>query len=606
MKSPKLRPLLLLFAITLFSILSHAGKPEWVEVRSKHFLVITDDGEKSGRGVALRFEQMRSGFTSIFQKATVNDPVPLQIVAFRSGKELKQYGPIFNGKPVELAGFFQLGEDRNFIALDLSAPNGWATVFHEYGHLLLNNNLKSMPLWFDEGYADFLSTLDVSGKTMAFGTFPQGYGELLADSTWMKTSELFAMTHKSRDYNEGSRRHILYAQSWLTVHYILMNRKGAEVDAYLNLTERQHLSAPEAFKRAFGMTTEQFDQELKSYFHGRMEYFRAPAPPEEGGPYVVKPLKDSDRDALLADFKFHTSDHLKEGMEEFKRILAADPDNQLANRGLGYAYIRQRDFAAAAPYLKRASESGSTDPRIHFFNAMLLSQSSSGMYHVDRDHLEEVRAELKKSLELDPNYGDAYNLLAYTDSVDGDYDEAIKNQAKAVNLSPRNNFYLMNLATYEMRAEKWDQASELLKSLISSGDQTLAASAQENLEQLEHIQNWKKEHPGGNVSFDAQTVETTAADTPASLQVDSVKVLPSQPATFLKGKLVSVDCNTEPQAILEIKSASKVYHLRTKDRNKLVVIGADQLSCAWKDKAVAVNFWEIGEEAGNLISLELQ
>jgi len=606
MKTVTLRALALIFALSLTAPLCHAGKPQWVEVRSKHFSVITDDGEKSGRGVALRFEQMRSGFAIIFQKATVNIPVPLQVVAFRSGKELRQYGPIFNGKAVELAGFFQGGEDRNFIALDLSAPNGWATVFHEYAHLLLNGNVKSMPLWFDEGYADFLSTLDVSGKTMAFGTFPQGYGELLATSSWMKTADLFSMTHSSRDYNEGSRRHVLYAQSWLTVHYIMMKHKAPEAFTYVDLNERQHVPVQEAFKQAFGMTTEQFDKELYAYLHGQMMYYKAPAPSDDGGSYEVHPIKDADKDAILADFKFHTPDHLQEGIAEFKRILSTDPDNQLANRGLGYAYIRQRDFETAAPYLKRASQAGSTDPRIHFYNAMLLSRGEGGMFNVSREHLQEVRSELKKSLELDPNYSEAYNLLAYTDSVDSDNEEAIKNQLKAVNLSPRNSFYLMNLATYELRAMRFEEASETLKNLIASGDAAVVANAQSKLQQLQEMQNWKKEHPNGNVSFETQSVETEVADTPASMQLDTEKVLPSQPASFLKGRLVAIDCNSEPQAILEIKSANKTYHLRAKDRTKLPVIGADQFSCEWKGMAVAVNYWEVGEAAGTLISLEIQ
>src|SRR5436190_15937361 len=118
MNIPKFRVIVLLLAITVPATLCYAGKPEWVEVRSKHFSVITDDGEKNGRAVALRFEQMRSGFSNIFKKATVNIPVPVQIFAFRSGKELRQYGPIFNGRAVELAGFFLPGEDRNFIGLD--------------------------------------------------------------------------------------------------------------------------------------------------------------------------------------------------------------------------------------------------------------------------------------------------------------------------------------------------------------------------------------------------------------------------------------------------------------------------------------------------------
>ena len=48
---------------------------------------------------------------------------------------------MWNGKPVQLAGLFQGGEDRSFIMLDMSAENPWAVVFHEYAHQLMNGVL---------------------------------------------------------------------------------------------------------------------------------------------------------------------------------------------------------------------------------------------------------------------------------------------------------------------------------------------------------------------------------------------------------------------------------------------------------------------------------
>lgn len=65
-----------------------AGEPQWLEVRSPHFSVVTDAGEKRGRDVAVKFEQMRAVFGALFTKANVNLPIPLQIVAFRNTKEL--------------------------------------------------------------------------------------------------------------------------------------------------------------------------------------------------------------------------------------------------------------------------------------------------------------------------------------------------------------------------------------------------------------------------------------------------------------------------------------------------------------------------------------
>src|SRR5438874_11717433 len=106
---------LLSFSGLLSSAPCSAGEAQWTEIQSPHFSVVTDAGEKRGREVALRFEQMRAVFASLMAVAKVNLPVPLQIVAFRNTKELRQFAPLWNGKPTQLAGLFQAGQDRGFI-----------------------------------------------------------------------------------------------------------------------------------------------------------------------------------------------------------------------------------------------------------------------------------------------------------------------------------------------------------------------------------------------------------------------------------------------------------------------------------------------------------
>lgn len=82
------------------AVSAFVGEPEWVEVRSPHFSVVTDASEKRGREVALRFEQMRIAFGTLLAKARINLPVPLQIVAFRNTRELNNYVPLWKGKPI--------------------------------------------------------------------------------------------------------------------------------------------------------------------------------------------------------------------------------------------------------------------------------------------------------------------------------------------------------------------------------------------------------------------------------------------------------------------------------------------------------------------------
>lgn len=163
-----------LVAITFCSTqMLFAGEPQWVEVRSPNFSVVTDAGEKRGREVAMRFEQMRGVFGTLMTKANVNLPIPLQIVAFRNTKEMRQVAPLFNGKPTQVAGLFQGGSDRSFIMLDMSVENPWVVVFHEYAHQLMNGNLQGeFAPWFEEGFAVYFQSIEVDSKEARVERFP--------------------------------------------------------------------------------------------------------------------------------------------------------------------------------------------------------------------------------------------------------------------------------------------------------------------------------------------------------------------------------------------------------------------------------------------------
>ncbi len=202
------RPCLLL-ALTLSAVtIASASDPQWIEIQSPHFSVVTDAGERRGRETAMRFEQMRAVFGALMTKANVNLPIPLQIVAFRNTKELGQFAPLWNGKPVQLAGLFQSGEDRSFIMLDMSTENPWGVVFHEYAHQLMNGVLTArVDPWFEEGFAEYFSSIEVDGKEARVGKVPEYEYQALQHEGTMKVADLFRVRKNSPTYNEsGSHR----------------------------------------------------------------------------------------------------------------------------------------------------------------------------------------------------------------------------------------------------------------------------------------------------------------------------------------------------------------------------------------------------------------
>jgi hypothetical protein len=75
---------------------------------------------------------------------------------------------------------------------------------------------------------------------------------------------------------------------------------------------------------------------------------------------------------------------------------------------------------------------------------------------------------------------------------------------------------------------------------------------------------------------------------------------------FLKGKLVSVDCTQAPAAIVTVVAGTKTLKLRTGNYKSLTLVGADEFSCDWQNRAVDVNYKAGGKASGDLVSLELQ
>ena len=144
---------------------SFSAEPPWLEVHSTHFTVITDAGEKKGREVALRFEQMRAVFALLLGKERLNQSVPLTILAFKNDKSYYQLAPLRQGQPIDVPGFFLPGDDQDFIVLNLFEDEPWRAVAHDFAGMLLNFNYPPAQGWFDEGLAEYFSSIRVDNQT---------------------------------------------------------------------------------------------------------------------------------------------------------------------------------------------------------------------------------------------------------------------------------------------------------------------------------------------------------------------------------------------------------------------------------------------------------
>lgn len=590
-----------------------AGEPQWLEVHSPNFSVITDAGEKRGRDVALHFEQMRSVFGTLMTKAQVNQSIPLQIVAFRNSREIRQMAPVFNGKPVEVAGLFQAGEDRCFIMLDMSVDNPWSVVFHEYAHQLMNSNLvEHTDPWFEEGFAEFFSSIEVDNREARVGKIPEDTYRILQQSGMMKVADLFRVQQNSKTYNEnGDHRSTFYAESSLVVHFLYDSQLTSKLVDYFDAVVNQKKPVERAIELAFAMTSDQFDKALRNYLSGgRYKYFPIPTPSGiVAAQFAVTPVSLADARAVLADIDAHSLDHHDRALAEFQDVLKLDPNNASALRGAGYAYLQVQDIDHAEEYFRRAAARDTQDPRVHYYTALLMSRSGATLSAAQS---EEMKKELEAAIALDPKLADAYSLLAYAQAASGEPEKALTTMRKAYELAPRNETYIFNLANVYLTNHKVDDAILILRSLAGSSNPEVASRARTILAQAE---NFKQQSAliHQRAEKQADDPEDVKAGSDSGSNGGNVQIVtlegapaPSARIQLLEGKLAAVDCSVPPQAFLTVVSAGRRFQMHVDDSKHIVLIGADAFSCAWKNKKVSVNYRERQDGGGDVVSLEIR
>ncbi len=466
-----------------------SSESQWVEIKSPHFSVVTDAGEKRGRDAAARFEQMRAVFGTLMVNANVNTPVPLQIIGFRNTKELLQFAPIFQGKATQIGGLFVPGSDHCFILLNMSLENPWQVVFHEYAHQLMNGTL-SMQLdpWFEEGFAEYFRAIVVDGKEADVGIVPDNEYYVLDHNSWLKVADLLRVQPYSKTYNEsGDRRTVFYAESGILVHYIYDNALLPKVASYFDLVHNGHASVEDAVEQAFGMSPQQLDKALHNYeSSGHSKGYKLTAPAGiDGKDYPTSPLSAVNAQAILADVHLHTPDYQKTAAEEFEAVLKIDPNNASALRGLGYSYLIKQDLAKAGEYFHKSAQIDPNDPRVLYYSALLSQKEATAASSNNPERLQSMQNELETSIKLDPQFADAYNLLAFAYRLEGKRDEAIRVLRKAVELSPRNEQYEFNLAQLYLEDKKIDEATSLLRVLQGSGDPEMASRSADLLTRVQ-------------------------------------------------------------------------------------------------------------------------
>jgi hypothetical protein len=369
--------------------------------------VLTDDDFKKGHEVAARFEQMRAMFGTLLGQHRLRMSEPLEIVAIRSDKGYAQIAPLRNGQPITDPAFVVADDDRIFVVLDLSEPESWRAVQHQFAHYLLTYNYPPTQPWFDEGFASYFSSLHFTASKTEAGADPElhplyqtdvlgdqsqvagskSYTEILSAPVWLTLPDLFGMKNRVVNGQEGTHHTLFYAQSWMLVHYLINQAKLAQTGTYFDLVENQKVPVEQAVQQAYGMTMAQLDKAVKDYFHSlkpladALYASKSPNPALTSNvayelplPFAVddvgsssKKIEPAEAQALVDEMELRIPERREQAFQHLQQLAGdAKTETAVAHRALAWAHIQKNETAEAFEELTSATDMSPTDPWARF------------------------------------------------------------------------------------------------------------------------------------------------------------------------------------------------------------------------------------------------
>lgn len=562
------------FLAALLCCRAFAAPEQWVQVSSPHFTVITDSSDKQGRHILDQFERMRWMFHTVFPKSNVDPPLPITVIATKNEKGFQTLEPtVYLAKgQLHLAGLFLRTPDKNYILLrlDSEGEHPFASIYHEYTHLQFSDALEWIPLWLNEGFAEFFQNTEIHNKEAEIGQPSVEDILYLRQNQLLPITTLLAVDHNSPYYHEDQKGTVFYAQSWALTHYLEMtdHEKGThQISNYLTLVH-QHEDPVTAGEKAFG-DLKKLQLALQGYIRdGRYKEFvlsSAAAPLDEAS-YKSTTLTQTDADAMRADFLVYVR-RTQDAKLLLDAVLKADPNNVQAHETMGFLASQDGDTAAARNWYAQAVKLDSKSFLAHYYFAVM---SMNGENSLDDPQIE---ASLRASMRLNPSFAPAYDQLAALFAMrHTNLDEAHMLNLSAVQLEPGNLGFRINTANVLTIMKRYDDAAAVLRTATK-----LAKTPQDNAmleSRLKEVESIKalganpgltvSAQQGGEVTF--ETAEKVVAIAPKPSH-------PTEPATGPKHVAVGVirEAKCSYPATLEFQVDTGKKHVSVYSNNFLKI-----------------------------------
>jgi Tfp pilus assembly protein PilF len=624
--------------IVLLACLASPGadsKDNWIEVRSPNFTVISNAGDKEARKMADQFEQFREVFHNSFPQLRVDLGKPLIIFAVKNEDSLKTLIPAYwesKGR-VHPDGIYVPGEDRHYVAVrtDVETANPYQIVYHEYTHAIMNLNFRGLPVWLNEGLAEFYGNSVIEEKDVEIGKVAPYHLQTLQQERLIPIDALLLADEHSPYYNEANHATMFYAESWAIVHYLMLDpdaRKRQLLKAFMSTWDASG-NQVEAAQKTFG-DLKKFGAAMEAYARQRTFYVAKVSTAIHGDPksFASRPLPAAELDAQRGLFYAHTG-RPKEALAAVDDALKEDPNLALAYEAKGFLAYSQQEFMPAEEAFNRAIELQSTDYFPYYFAAK--AELRDGL--PKGDDAAKITASLEKAIQMNPQFAPAYAALATVYSTNPEtHQKAFVAGRKAAELEPGNLSYATSYGYVLTNAGKTADAKVLALRIQQAAKTPMdRANAEQLLNVIASREAYDKEVAAMNQPRNADQgtpfvvsaqktadVPTVGGASGSSVSSKDTANTPTNDAHrgeseyAVEGNIAAADCGGGPGKVT-ISFGKSIMSFRFADFARLETVttakqDSDKVpACSdWKGRHVRLYFYKVKDKqfAGDLNTIQ--
>ena len=456
---------ILTFAWLLVAGSTRAADETWVEVRSAHFTVISNAGEKRARNMAWQFEQVDAVLKSVWPWATGNVERPVVIYGAKDERSMRMLAPQYwegRGGGVKPTSVFLTAPDAHYISVrtdqqvDNIDTNPYRSSYWSYVALTLTSSIPhDLPLWYYRGLAEVFSNTIVRTKDVLVGPVVPWHLERLRDQPPLRLEVLFGVTRESPYMKDGDRMNEFDASAWALLHYLTFGNDGKNLALFnrFSVALGAGADAKGALAEAFGGLAA-VEEGYRRYVSKTLYMYKQLDLDVnvDSKSFVARVLPASDADIAVA--RYHAASGRPIECRARLASAKASPPNGAVDEIEGLLLDRdgKRDEALAA--YTRATELGGGS----YYGEYRFASLSWPQAPDTKEPFPKMERSLRRAVELRPTFAPAHALLAAVLVQLDRASEGLPLAQRAVALDPTESFHQLTLARVLFRLGKRGEA----------------------------------------------------------------------------------------------------------------------------------------------------